>query len=128
VGCGAAVIASELTFVGAYAAMQGMVNGNQALQAVGGGAALAAGVLARWSEQVRRVLASVVTAVSTCYVAGVTTCSAEAAHYCALTSPLSVAICAQDRRLVAFNSVGAGYALAILFGGAFAVFGWMLGN
>jgi hypothetical protein len=51
VGCGAAVIASVLTFVGAYGAMQGMVNGNQALQAVGSGAALAAGELARWSSR-----------------------------------------------------------------------------
>lgn len=128
VGCGAAVIASELTFVAAYVAMQGVLNGNQALQAVGGVAALATTVLATWSQQVRRVLASVVTAVSTCYGAGATTCRVEAEHYCALVSVPSQLICAQDNRLVAFNIAGAVYAVGILWGGAFAVFGWMLGN
>lgn len=128
VGCGAAVITSELTFVAAYVAMQAIVNGNQALRAAGGGAALATGVLATWNEQVRRILASVVTAVSTCYVAGATTCRAEADHYCALVSVPSQLICAQDNRLVTFNIAGAVYAVGILWGGAFAVFGWMLGN
>lgn len=126
--CGAAVITSELTFVAAYVAMQGIVSGNQALQAVGGVAALGTTVLATWSQQVRRILASVVTAVSTCYGAGVTICRAEADHFCALVSVPSQLICAQDNRLVAFNIVGAAYAVGILWGGAFAVFGWMLGN
>lgn len=117
VTCGTSISRVAIVFVAAYITLQAAVSGQKALQAAAA-AGVAGGVLAVWrSKLVQDVLAAVVTSAGICAASAVT-CGGEAAHFCALTSPVSAIICQQDTRLTAFNGAGIGAAVAIALTGA----------
>lgn len=132
--CGRSILTSVGVYTAAYIATQAVVNGQLALQAAAAGGAVV-GVMAAWKQQVRTVLASVITSVGVCHTS-VGVCSAEAVYYCGLSqNPANAAMCAQNQRLTTFNGAAVGFAVTLFLVGGTAVsvplfqnFGWANGN